>query len=276
MAERVKPVTEDIRTYLIKTEEPVHFDETGMKISGKLHWLHSAGTKVATFCRIHAKRGAEALDAIGILPKRTGWSIHDFWKPYLKYQQARHALCNAHLIRELVFLVEQHQQVWAGKLLDLMLRIKQAVEIAQQEQRRTLHPEQIADFEAQYQQCVAQGEQTNPPAVRVARQRGKVKQSVARNLLDRLRDHREKILAFMYDFKVPFDNNLAERDIRMAKIHQKVSGGFRSENGAEAFGHIRSYISTARKNGQPVLAALVQALSGSPFRPAFLAAVTAE
>lgn len=276
MAERVKPVTEDIRTYLIKTEEPVHFDETGMKISGKLHWLHSAGTKVATFCRIHAKRGAEALDAIGILPKRTGWSIHDFWKPYLKYQQARHALCNAHLIRELVFLVEQHQQVWAGMLLDLMLRIKQAVEIAQQEQRRTLHPEQIADFEAQYQQCVAQGEQTNPPAVRVARQRGKVKQSVARNLLDRLRDHREKILAFMYDFKVPFDNNLAERDIRMAKIHQKVSGGFRSENGAEAFAHIRSYISTARKNGQPVLAALVLALSGSPFRPAFLAAVTAE
>lgn len=254
----------------------MHFDETGMKISGKLHWLHSAGTKVATFCRIHAKRGAEALDAIGILPKRTGWSIHDFWKPYLKYQQARHALCNAHLIRELVFLVEQHQQVWAGKLLDLMLRIKQAVEIAQQEQRRTLHPEQIADFEAQYQQCVAQGEQTNPPAVRVARQRGKVKQSVARNLLDRLRDHREKILAFMYDFKVPFDNNLAERDIRMAKIHQKVSGGFRSENGAEAFAHIRSYISTARKNGQPVLAALVLALSGSPFRPAFLAAVTAE
>jgi len=276
MAEQVRPVTEDIRTYLIKTEEPVHFDETGMKISGKLHWLHSAGTKVATFCRIHAKRGAEALDAIGILPKRTGWSVHDFWKPYLKYQQARHALCNAHLIRELVFLVEQHQQGWAGELLDVMLKIKQAVEIAQQEQRCTLQPEQIADFEAHYQRCVAQGEQTNPPTVRVARQRGKVKQSVARNLLDRLRDHREKILAFMYDFNVPFDNNLAERDIRMAKIHQKVSGGFRSENGAEAFGHIRSYIATARKNGQPVLAALVQALSGSPFRPAFLAALTAE
>jgi transposase len=270
MAEQVKPVTEDIRTYLIKTEEPVHFDETGMKISGKLHWLHSAGTKVATFCQIHAKRGTEAMDAIGILPKRTGWS------PYLKYQQVRHALCNAHLIRELVFLVEQHQQAWAGELLDLLLRIKQAVETAQQEQGSTLQPEQIADFEAQYQQWVAQGEQMNPPPARVAGQRGKVKQSVARNLLDRLRDHREKILAFMYDFKVPFDNNLAERDIRMAKIHQKVSGGFRSENGAEAFGHIRSYISTARKNGQPVLAALVQALSGSPFRPAFLAAITAE
>jgi transposase len=276
MAAQVKPVTEDIRTYLIKTEEPVHFDETGMKISGKLHWLHSAGTKVATFCHIHAKRGAEALDAIGILPKRTGWSIHDFWKPYLKYQQARHALCNAHLIRELVFLVEQHQQDWAGELLDLLLRIKQAVETAQQEQRSALQPEQIADFEAQYQQWVAQGEQTNPPAARVAGQRGKVKQSVARNLLDRLRDHREKILAFMYDFKVPFDNNLAERDIRMAKIHQKVSGGFRSEGGAKAFGHIRSYIATARKNGQPVLDALVQALSGSPFRPAFLAAIPAE
>jgi transposase len=276
MAEQVKSVYEDIRQYLIQTEEPVHFDETGMKISGKLHWLHSASTKKATFCQIHPKRGAEAMDAVGILPKRTGWSIHDFWKPYLKYQQARHVLCNAHLIRELLFLVERHQQGWAGELLNLLLDIKQAVETAQQKHRSALLPEQIATFETQYEQQIVEGEQANPPHMRQAGQRGKVKQSHARNLLDRLRNHREKILAFMYDFKVPFDNNLEERDIRMAKVHQKVSGGFRSEGGAQAFGYIRSYISAARKNGQQVLDALVNALSGSPFRPTFLATILAE
>lgn len=276
LAEQVKPVCEALRVHLTQTEEPVHFDETGMKISGKLHWLHSASTATATFCQIHPKRGTVAMDAIGILPKRTGWSVHDFWKPYLKYSQARHALCNAHLIRELTFLLEQHQQTWAGKLLDLLLEIKQTVETEQQAQQSALLGEQIATFETQYAQWVQQGEQANPPLARLAGQRGRVKQSTARNLLDRLRDHREKILAFMYDFKVPFDNNLAERDIRMAKVHQKVSGGFRSEDGAQTFGYIRSYISTARKNGQNVLDVLTQAFAGSPFRPAYLAAIMAK
>jgi transposase len=276
MAEQVKPIYEEMRDYLIKTEDPVHFDETGMKISGKLHWLHSASTKLATLCLIHPKRGTQAMDAMGILPKRTGWSVHDFWKSYLKYEQARHSLCNAHLVRELIFLLEQHQQGWAGELLDLLLDIKQTVETARQEQYNALLPEKVADFETRYEQLVTQGEQANPPNARRAGQRGKVKQSTATNLLDRLRNHREKILAFMYDFKVPFDNNLAERDIRMAKVHQKVSGGFRSESGAQAFGYIRSYISTSRKNGQRVLDALFNALSGSPFRPTFLAAIPAE
>jgi len=276
MAEQVKSVYEEIRDYLIQTKEAVHFDETGMKISGKLHWLHSASTKMATVCQIHPKRGTQAMDAMGILPKRTGWSVHDFWKPYLKYGQARHSLCNAHLIRELIFLVEQRQQAWAGELLDLLLNIKQTVETTRQEQHNALPPEQMTDFERRYEQFVTQGEQANPPNTRREGQRGRIKQSTATNLLDRLRNHREKILAFMYDFKVPFDNNLAERDIRMAKIHQKVSGGFRSDGGAQAFGYIRSYISTARKNNQQVLDALVKALSGSPFRPTFLATIPAE
>ena len=276
VSQQVKPVYEEIRDYLIRTDEAVHFDETGMKISGKLHWLHSASTKLATACLIHAKRGSPAMDAMGILPRRRGWSIHDFWKPYLKYQDAQHALCNAHLIRDLVFLVEQYQQAWAQELLDLLLKIKQVQETAQAKHQDTLSNRVLRLFEADYDRLVAQGQRANPPAIRASGQRGKVKQSPARNLLDRLRDHKQKVLAFMYDFKVPFDNNLAERDIRMSKVQQKVSGGFRSEDGAAAFCYIRSYISTARKNGQPILEALFLALSGSPYRPPYLSAISAE
>lgn len=276
VSQQVKPVYAEIRDYLIQTDAAVHFDETGMKISGKLHWLHSASTKLATACLIHAKRGSPAMDAMGILPKRRGWSVHDFWKPYLKYSQTRHALCNAHLIRDLIFLVEQYQQAWAQELLDLLLKVKQAVETAQAKQQDTLSSRALRVFDADYDRLVRQGEQANLPTTRASGQRGKVKQSPARNLLDRLRDHKEKVLAFMYDFKVPFDNNLAERDIRMTKVHQKVSGGFRSEDGAATFCYVRSYISTARKNGQPILGALFQALSGSPYRPPFLTTISAE
>jgi len=276
VAAQVQPVHEEIRDYLTKTQEAVHFDETGMRVSGKLYWLHSASTKQATLCQIHSKRGSEAMDEIGILPKRIGWSIHDFWKPYLKYQQAQHGLCNAHLVRELIFLAEQHQQLWATELLELLLKIKQAVETTQQHDWKALSSEQQIDFEKAYDHIVAQGEQANPPPKKVEGKRGRLKQSPARNLLDRLRDHKEKVLAFMYDFKVPFDNNLAERDIRMAKVHQKVSGGFRSNNGSNTFSHVRSYISTARKNDQRILDVLYLALSGSPYRPSFLTATMPE
>lgn len=271
VAEQVKQVNEEIKAYLRSTEEAVHFDETGTKVAGKLHWLHSASTKQATHYCIHAKRGTKAMDAMDILPKRTGWSIHDFWKPYLKYQQAKHGLCNAHHVRELIFITEQYQQIWAKEMLDLLLKIKQTVEIAQEQGRSALSDKQRKTFESQYNQLVAQGEEANPPPDRVIGQRGRVKQSPARNMLDRLSNHKEKVLAFMYDFKVPFDNNLAERDIRMTKVHQKVSGGFRSENGADTFCHVRGYISTARKNGQRILDVLYQALAGSPYRPSFQA-----
>ena len=276
VAAQVKQIHEEVRAYLTKTEEAVHFEETGMKVSGKLHWLHSASTKWAMLCHIHSKRGSEAMSAMDILPKRTGWSIHDFWKPYLRYQQAKHGLCNAHLVRELIFIAEQYQQAWATELLDLLLKIKQTIEKAQHQNLSTLSEKQQIAFQMEYDRLVAQGEQANPPPKRVKGKRGRVKQSPARNLLDRLRDHTEKVLAFMYDFKVPFDNNLAERDIRMAKVHQKVSGGFRSENGASSFCYVRSYITTARKNDQRILDALYMALSGSPYQPPFLATIVAE
>ena len=270
LAEQVAPFNEQLKDHLVETADPVHFDETGARVSGTLEWLHSASTEQATYYAIHPKRGSEAMDAIDILPGRRGWCIHDAWQPYLKYVDAKHGLCNAHLVRELVFLIERHSQKWARDFLGLLLNMEDKVDTAKSQGQSALSALQLAAFETVYDVIVARGERANPPPVRQSGQRGRLKQSPARNLLDRLLAHKDKVMAFVYDFTVPFDNNLAERDIRMVKVQQKVSGSFRSAVGATVFCQVRSYISTARKNGQRVLDVLEQALQGSPYLPAFL------
>jgi transposase len=278
VAHNVERVNEKIKTYLIQTAEAGHFDESGMR-QGGLKWLHSASTALVTFFALQAKRGQAAMDAIGILPKRTGWCIHDYWKAYLSYLQAKHALCNAHLFRELTYVVENYQQVWAETLLKLLLEIHQATLDAKAVGLAALFPEQLADFQNRYDQIVADGLWVNPalePAQDQPKKRGRVKQTLPKNLLDRLRDHSDRVLAFMRDFTVPFDNNQAERDIRMAKLKEKISGCFRSQDGSDAFCQVRSYVSTAHKNGQPILEALYLALIGRPFIPSFLATDLAE
>jgi transposase len=274
VARQVKAVNAKVKEHLTKTEEAVHFDESGMRVGG-LKWLHSASTALATLFEIHAKRGQEAMDKIGILPKRTGWCIHDYWKPYLTYQQAKHGLCGAHLLRELTFLVENYLQAWMEPMIKLLTEIRLTVEAAKAQGQAALSGEQITNFKNRYDQLVAEGLLANPPPEPTGK-RGRVKQTPPKNLLDRLRDHPDMVLAFMYDFKVPFDNNQAERDIRMAKLKQKISGCFRSDDGSEDFCQVRSYISTSRKNGQPILNALYWALIGTPFIPTFLAVKAAE
>jgi transposase len=177
---------------------------------------------------------------------------------------------------ELVFLIEHYSQAWARDYLALLTNMKEKVDTAKSLKQSTLSALQVAVFEQVYDRIVEHGERANPPPVRQPNQRVRLKQSPARNLLDRLINYKAEVMAFVYDFAVPFDNNLAERDIRMVKVQQKVSGGFRSGDGASVFCQVRSYISTARKNGQRVLDVLGQALRGTPYKPPAISAQTAK
>jgi transposase len=267
-ARQLQPVVENIKEGLIASEV-VHFDESGFYIGGKRHWLHTAGTKALTCYYPHARRGRKATDAMDILPRFQGTAIHDFWSAYRQYQQCGHGLCNTHHLRELTAVVENDAQRWARHFQFLLISAKQAVEQARLAGQSALPKKKVNQIERIYTQLIQMGLRTNPPPSGgwPRGKRGRVKKTKARNLIERLDKHRPEVLAFVYDFKVPFDNNLAERDIRMLKVQQKISGCFRSQTGAEDFCTIRSYISTMRKQNVSVWSALGSVFSSDILLP---------
>jgi transposase len=261
---QIQPTLADIKQQLI-TAGVVHFDESGLRVAGQGHWLHVASTPELTHYHVHRKRGQEGMQAGGILPAFAGGAMHDHWSSYLQFDNCEHYFCNAHHLRELQFVQEQYQQSWAADMAQLLRDIKAQVE-ATPAPAMSLPPERLGHYAAQYDSILAEGLAANPPpAEPQPKKRGRPKQSPPKNLLDRLQKHKSGVLAFMYDFSVPFDNNLAERDVRMVKVKQKVSGTFRTQAGAETFCAIRSYISTVRKQGHNVIEAMYGALMGQPF-----------
>lgn len=245
----------------------LHADESGSRVNNKLHWLHVLCTTVVTWYGIHAKRGREAIASFGILLLYKGILIHDCLRSYFDLP-CNHGLCNGHILRELTFIHEELHQSWAGELHELLLGMKQAV-AKHKEHNTTLSPTELSRWRRRYRALIRKGRRANPPTAPPSdnKKRGRKKQTKPQNLLDRLEKHEPWVLAFMHDFRVPFTNNLAEQDIRMIKVKQKVSGCFRTIEGAQRFLAVRSYISTVRKNGLQIFPAIVSALNGNPFIP---------
>ena len=260
---KTAPTVERIKNAIIASAL-AHFDETGMRVEKSLRWLHSHSTSLLTFFAISCFRGAKAMEEIGILPRFKGKAIHDGWKPYYSFEDCIHFLCNAHHLRELRFVFEQLKENWAGRMHALLLEMHRVVFDLKLKGDVALSPYMLKKFEAEYQLIILSGKAHhwrlgNPEQ---HGSRGRLKQHKGKNLLDRLDAYRDQVLGFARDFSVPFTNNLAEGDIRMNKVKQKISGCFRTKNGAVEFAHLRSYISTARKQGHAALASIHAALLG--------------
>jgi transposase len=248
----------------------VHFDETGARVAGRGRWLHCASTETLTFYALHDRRGTEGIDHAGVMPRFTGIAVHDGWPQYRAYTEATHALCNAHHLRELLGVIEQHtdgRQSWANHMDGLLRTLNEEVKAARAAGEDWLDPVVLACYRVAYEQIIALGHQQNPPSTVRTGKRGPIGRSPSANLLRRLDEQRAQVLRFAHDFQVPFDNNLVERDIRMIKIQQKISGSWRTTTGADNFFALRAYISTARKQSRDILNTLAQLASHTPWLP---------
>lgn len=242
-----------------------HADETGIRIGGRLHWLHVNSTRFLTYLAWHPKRGQAATAAIGIWPRFRGRATHDRWASYDAYTGCTHSLCGAHLLRELTLVAEQDGQAWAAELAELLRAMHAATQDWRAAGATQVPTAERAQWIAQYHELLARGFAAQPPPPAAApRRRGRRKQSPAKNLLDALLQQDERVLAFLADLRIPFTNNQAERDLRMAKVQQKIAGTFRSDDGATAYCRLRSYLGTLRKQGRGMLEALAAVFAGCP------------
>jgi len=236
-------------------QSPVnHCDESGLRVAGQLHWLHVVSNAQLTFYGVHPKRGSEAMNDLDIIPRCKNWIVHDHFKAYFTYEDCLHALCNEHHLRELKFLWEEEQEAWADELSRFLLEANQRRKL-----QGVLDEKAFKKIHAHYKAILAKGRRRHPG------HRGA--QSKAANLLDRLEQYDLCVLAFLVHPEVPFTNNQGERDIRMEKVRQKISGCFRTLPGAKVFARVRGYISTCRKQGRNILNELENAILDRPFIP---------
>jgi transposase len=272
-SQRLIPTELQVANALSARPGSVHFDETGARVDAKRLWLHSTSDPLLTYFAIHEKRGAAAIENIGILPRFQGVAIHDRWGPYFQYEGCLHGLCGAHLLRDLRFIWEQYGEKWARRMRRILKRMSTAVDQAKRSGRTRFYEKTLKRFERAYHQALSTGLEFHARLEkrqgRLPSQgsRGRKKQRDGKNLLDALSRHRDSVLRFLRDFTVPFTNNQGERDIRMTKVKLKVSGCFRSLDGAQAFCRIRSYLSTGRKQGWNLLEAIRSVFLGAPMQP---------
>ena len=260
--EALAPFEQEVRRQLERASV-LHADETGMRVDGKRQWFHTLSTLLLTLYQAHAKRGGEAIEDSGVIPAFKGVLVHDCWGPYFHYGD-QHALCGAHLLRELIGISENDGYRWAHELavlLEMMADITKALE------GRPLSEPLKRWFEQTYDDILYRGQHDLPPPQKTPGKRGRVKKSKAANLHERLVTHRESVLRFLNSPLVPFTNNLAERDIRMVKLREKTSGCSRTFSGAATFARIRGYISTSAKQGKNLLQNIQDALSQNPWIP---------
>lgn len=252
--------TEDVIKDQITSSSVAHADETGIYINGKRLWEHTLGTKLFTYYFVHHHRGKKALRDDATLKKFIGRLVHDGWMSYYDLD-CLHALCNAHHLRELIGIrQEDRRQRWAETMIKLLCHCKKVVDRAKAAGRTQLAPSTVKRMRHRYEKILLLAERINPLPEKVpgTRKRGRIKKTPARNLIERLRNRVDETLAFIYDFNVPFDNNTSERDLRMTKVKQKISGCFRSLSGAQIFCRIRGYISTVNKHGLNIFDSLVK------------------
>lgn len=257
--ERLEPAEARIIEGIVASEV-VHFDESSVRTGTKIHWLHSASTETLTYLQVHRQRGSEAMNHLTILPRFQGVAVHDFWKPYLTYD-CSHSFCNAHLLRELQWLEEERKHLWAARIAELLRAM-----LRQSHDPETKHSD-IAAALKHYDELLDDALRQHPRNDRTGK-RGRTAQSKEYNLLQRLKTYKHDILRFLHDKRVPFTNNLAERDIRPIKTKMKVSGCFRSTKGADFYCRIRSYCATVKKQHANLWNALSQAFHHMPFIPA--------
>ena len=250
--------SEEIIKSKVAEDNVVHADETGLRVLGKLHWLHTATTLLYTYLFVHEKRGGEALKSDkSILNKISGWLVHDCWSSYFCFTGFKHAICGAHILRELQGLVESQQSKWAKVFKSFLMSVYE-MPFEKRMKRRN-------QIEARYMLICGMGEKSEPPPKKTPGKRGRYKRTKGRNLVERLIREQHAVLAFAFNKEVPFTNNLAERDIRPAKVKQKISNCFRTFKGAEIYARIESFVSTARKHDHNVFSELCTTFEGHNF-----------